>query len=365
MTILVWSEDYGIGLADVDQQHQGLVDMINRLDDAIADGAPATVIARLLADLKAYTHYHFSAEEHLMRDLDCDSAHLRLHLRQHRDFERSLEQFARAYEVNGSVVAGSLLEFLLKWLMSHIMGSDKEMGRILRGEAEGVGGGSLSESERERWLQRQLDQEVAQRNMLNALREAESRFRIIADTAPVLIWMGDSGGGRSFFNRTWLEFTGRSADDAAGWGWLSDVHPEDRAGYLEIFRQALRGHHDYCAEFRLRRADGEFRWMVENGRPRAARNGAFAGFIGSTTDITLRKQAEQAIEQACVQLEQEATTRTAKVRQLARKLESIRGRLDGADEDLEPLVRGLMCEIDEALELVGACLPDRVEAVVG
>ncbi|MCK7493489.1 MAG: hemerythrin family protein [Comamonadaceae bacterium] len=89
-----------------------------------------------MADLKAYTHYHFSTEEHMMREGGCPSGHMRLHLRQHSqgDFERSLDQFARAYNVSGAVVAGSLLEFLLKWLMSHIMGSDKEMGRLMRGE---------------------------------------------------------------------------------------------------------------------------------------------------------------------------------------------------------------------------------------
>ncbi|MCK7492479.1 MAG: hemerythrin domain-containing protein [Comamonadaceae bacterium] len=72
MAILVWNEDYRVGLDEVDQQHQGLVDMINRLDAAISDGEPSDVIVRLLADLKSYTHYHFSTEEHLMRECACE-----------------------------------------------------------------------------------------------------------------------------------------------------------------------------------------------------------------------------------------------------------------------------------------------------
>jgi len=364
MAILVWNEDYRVGLDEVDQQHQGLVDMINRLDAAISDGEPSDVIVRLLADLKSYTHYHFSTEEHLMRECACEPAHIRLHLRQHRDFERSLEQFARAYDVSGSVVAGSLLEFLLKWLMSHIMGSDKELGRLIRGEGE-THGGSLSASERERWLQRQLDQEVAQRNMLSALREAESRFRVIADTVPVLIWMGDSGGGRSFFNKTWLDFTGRNTDAESGWGWLSSVHPDDRGRLLETFRQALLGRQEYSAEYQLRRKDGEYRWMVENGVPRNTRSGTFTGFIGSTTDISERKEAEFAAKRACDRLETEASSRAAKINQLAAKLEQIRRQLRDSEGNgaLEPLLEKLVSEIDEALELVSACLPERAAAL--
>jgi two-component system, NtrC family, sensor kinase len=364
VAILIWNDDYSVGIEEVDQQHRGLVDMINRLDLAIAEGASTAVVGKLLGDLKSYTHYHFSTEEHLMREGGCDSAHLRLHLRQHRDFERSLEQFARAYDVSGSVVAGSLLEFLIKWLMSHIMGSDKEMGRLLRGETPTCGG-ALSESDRERWLRRQLDQEVAQRNMLNALREAESRFRVIADTVPVLIWMGDSGGGRSFFNKTWLDFTGRSADDESGWGWLADVHPEDRAAYLEAFRQALGGRHEYSAEFRLRRADGEYRWMVENGVPRSTRGGTFTGFIGSTTDITARKHAEMVLQHARKCLEHEVAERTAELRRANEEQRRLIGRLKTTHNQLlqseklaaiGELATGVAHEINNPMGFVGANL---------
>lgn len=363
MAILTWNDDYRIGIEEVDHQHQGLVDMINGLDAAINETQSTEAVSRLLSDLKSYTHYHFATEEHLMREQGCPNAHLRLHLRQHRDFERSLDQFARAYSVSGSVAAGSLLEFLLKWLMSHILGSDKEAGRLMRGEAA-TPASELSAAERERWLQRQLDQEIAQRNMLAALREAESRFRVIADSVPVLIWMGDSGGGRSFFNKTWLDFTARNVDAESGWGWLASVHPEDRSQVLETFRVALAAREEYRVEYRLRHADGDYRWMAEKGVPRNTARGTFTGFIGSTTDITDRKQAELASAAACARVEMEAEMRLSKVRELAQRLTRIRSGLQGgaAEGDLELAMQRLMSEIDEALELVAACLPDQAAA---
>lgn len=357
MVILTWNDEYRVGIDEVDHQHQGLVDMINILDSAVSEGVPTAAVAKLLGDLKAYTQYHFSTEENIMREGGCDASHMRLHLRQHRDFVRSLEQISSAYDVSGPAVAGSLLEFLLQWLMSHIMGSDKEMGRLL--SSEGMpGSAEIPEPERELWLERQLDQEIAQRNMLNALRESESRFHLIADTVPVLVWMGDSGGGRSFFNRTWLDFTGRDADAEAGWGWLDDVHPEDRAAFLEQFRQSLREQTEYAAEFRLCRADGTYRWMVEHGVPRKGRSGSFAGFIGSTTDITQRKEAELAAEHACVRLAEEAALRMAKVREIEDRLKVLRGVLaDGTAASAEQLEE-LMRHVDEALETVASCLPE-------
>lgn len=330
--------------------------MINILDSAVSEGVPTAAVAKLLGDLKAYTQYHFATEENIMRESGCDATHMRLHLRQHRDFVHSLEQISSAYDVSGPAVAGSLLEFLLQWLMSHIMGSDKEMGRLL--SSEGLPGSTeIPEPERELWLERQLDQEIAQRNMLNALRESESRFHHIADTVPVLVWMGDSGGGRSFFNRTWLQFTGRDADAEAGWGWLDVVHPEDRAGFLEQFRQALREQVEYVAEFRLCRQDGAYRWMVEHGVPRRARSGGFAGFIGSTTDITERKEAELNAARACDKLAQEAELRIAKVREIEDRLKVLRDVLADGSVVSEHRFDELMRHVDDALDTVASCLP--------
>lgn len=317
MAIFVWSDDYSIGYVQVDRQHQRLVSMLNRLDASISEGAEATAIAGLLSELKSYTEYHFSTEEQLMREGAGNAEHVRTHLQQHRAFERSLEQMIRVYNESGSVVAGSLLEFLVRWLMSHILGSDQEMGRLLRGDRAAHKHG---DREKIRQLQGRLDQEIAQRNMLIALREADSRLRVIADTVPCLIWMSDAAGRRTFFNRTWLDFTGRGAGDEFGWGWLDGVHHDDRAQLFAICMRVLQTRQPYTAEFRLRRRDGEYRWVIENASPRESAEGSFVGCIGSTTDITDRKRVEQELDRPRALLERMLAERDAEIERVSTDL---------------------------------------------
>lgn len=347
-----WDESYRLGIDEIDRQHQALVEMINIIDAAVSEGVAAAVVAKLLTDLRSYTRYHFSAEEQLMLESNCDPEHLRAHLRQHRDFERSLAQIRRAYDVSGPAVAGSLLEYLLNWLKSHMLASDQEMARLL-GFGRDADAASSYETLREIRLERQLEQEVAERNMLNALREAETRFRMIADLVPVLVWMGESGGGRSFFNRTWVSFTGRDAGHESGWGWLAGVHPEDRSVFLESFRFALRERTEYVVEYRLRRADGAFRWMVEHGVPRSSRSGVFSGFVGSTSDITERKEAERL---SCKRLEQEAADRLARMREAEGRLAELRLALSAGGELSPERTADLLQQVDRAIELVSGSL---------
>ncbi len=133
---------------------------------------------------------------------------------------------------------------------------------------------------------------------LAALRESEERFRWMADTAPVLIWLADPDGAATFFNRRWLEFTGRSLEAERGAGWLSNVHPEDRDRCVALFQAASDERRLCTVEYRLRRADGEYRWMLDTAMPRFRADGSFAGFIGSCVDITERKLAETEIQRA-------------------------------------------------------------------
>ncbi|HSY66470.1 MAG TPA: ABC transporter substrate binding protein [Terriglobales bacterium] len=127
------------------------------------------------------------------------------------------------------------------------------------------------------------------------LRESEDRFRRVANTAPVLIWMSDTDKRCSFFNRGWLNFTGRSLEDELGEGWLTSVHPEDVHRRLEIYCASFDARIDFEIEYRLRRADGEYRWIVDYGVPRYESDGAFCGYIGSSVDITERKSSAEAL----------------------------------------------------------------------
>jgi PAS domain S-box-containing protein len=127
------------------------------------------------------------------------------------------------------------------------------------------------------------------------LRESEDRFRLVANTAPVLIWMSGPDKKCNFFNEGWLKFTGRSIDAELGDGWADGVHPEDLQRCLGTYTQAFDLREEFGMEYRLRRHDGEFRWVLDKGVPRFDQKSSFVGYIGSCVDITERKQAETAL----------------------------------------------------------------------
>lgn len=129
------------------------------------------------------------------------------------------------------------------------------------------------------------------------LRESESRFRLMADAAPAMIWMSATDKRCTWFNKRWLEFVGQSMEDAVHAPAASYVHPDDLAACQKISRQAFDGRIPFIMEFRLRRHDGEYRWILDHGVPRVGNDGAFAGYIGSCIDITDRKTAEQTLAQ--------------------------------------------------------------------
>ncbi len=125
-----------------------------------------------------------------------------------------------------------------------------------------------------------------------ALRESEARFRILADTAPVMVWMSSTNMLCNFFNKQWLEFTGRTLEQELGNGWSEGVHAEDLRRCLETHVSSFNARRPFTMEYRLRHDDGEYRWILDNGVPRYTPEGGFAGYIGSCIDITWRKQAE-------------------------------------------------------------------------
>ncbi len=127
----------------------------------------------------------------------------------------------------------------------------------------------------------------------DALRESEERFRSIADTAPVLIWISGPDKSCTFFNKPWLAFTGRTMQQELGNGWAEGVHPEDLGRCLEIYTSSFDARRSFQMEYRLRRSDGEYRWLLDNGVPRFERGGVFAGYIGSCIDITDVKNMQE------------------------------------------------------------------------
>ena len=137
-----------------------------------------------------------------------------------------------------------------------------------------------------------------QRRTDDRIKETEGRFRTMADAAPVLLWMSDSDGLCTFFNQTWLDFTGRSLDQEWGVGWAEGVHFEDLQRCLDTYVEAFNRRRVFEMEYRLRRHDGEYRWVLDRGAPRHTPNGTFAGFIGSCIDITERRALEGDLRRA-------------------------------------------------------------------
>lgn len=132
------------------------------------------------------------------------------------------------------------------------------------------------------------------------LREVESRFQRMADSSPVLLWMAGLDGECNFFNQTWLRFTGRTLAQEYGVGWAEGIHPLDFQHCMDIYVDHFNARKPFEMEYRLRRADGEYRWILDRGAPRFNQDGSFAGFIGSCTDISDRKNAELALQEALV-----------------------------------------------------------------
>jgi PAS domain S-box-containing protein len=138
-------------------------------------------------------------------------------------------------------------------------------------------------------LERTVDQRTAE------LRESEERFRNMADTAPVMIWVSGPDRLFTFFNKTWLDFTGSTKDRELDTGWSEGVHPDDLDRGIANYYFAFNTRQSFRIEFRRRRADGEYRWMQGSGIPRFTAGGDFAGYIGSEIDITDVKRALQEV----------------------------------------------------------------------
>ena len=126
----------------------------------------------------------------------------------------------------------------------------------------------------------------------DAIRESEARFRHVADSAPVMIWVSDTKNKGIWYNKPWLDFTGRPLDAELGDGWADLIHPDDVGRCLRTCKSAFAAREPFSVEFRVRRHDGEYRWLLDSGVPRFTASGEFLGYIGSAIDVHERRQAE-------------------------------------------------------------------------
>ena len=128
------------------------------------------------------------------------------------------------------------------------------------------------------------------------LQESELRFRVVADAAPVLIWLAGTDKLCFWFNQTWMNFTGRTLEQELGNGWAEGIHPDDLERYLDIYIRHFDRREPFKVEYRLKHKDGNYRWIDDHGVPRFDADGFFTGYIGSCMDITDLRQAKLAAE---------------------------------------------------------------------
>jgi len=116
----------------------------------------------------------------------------------------------------------------------------------------------------------------------------ETAFRVLADAAPVMIWTAGPDSHFTYLNKSWLDFRGRSLEQEAGHGWAEGLHPDDRDLCLATYQKSFFARQSFRMEYRLQRADGEYRWMEVTGMPRYE-DDEFCGFMGSVADVTVRR----------------------------------------------------------------------------
>jgi PAS domain S-box-containing protein len=198
-------------------------------------------------------------------------------------------------------------------------------------------------------------------DLIERMRESEERFRLMANAAPVTIWITDVDKQCTYINQPWLDLTGRPVEAALGKGWTDDVHPEDAERSWSTYAEAFDRREPFQMEYRVRRHDGEYRWVIDTGVPRYDANGSFAGYIGTAVDVTERKQATEALSTVSQRLIEAQENERARV---ARELhDDVSQRLAVLNMRLDRLAPAVPASVLEARQLIEEAREDVLSLV--
>lgn len=205
-------------------------------------------------------------------------------------------------------------------------------------------------------VQSNLHLAEVRRQASGALRESEARFRNMADHSPVMMWVTDPRGHCTYLNRSWYEATGQAPEAALGFGWLDATHPEDRPRAEAVFKAANENREAFRLEYRLRHADGTYRWAIDAAAPRFGADGEFLGYVGSVIDIADHKKAEELLQELNGQLARRVVEAGEQDR---RKNEFLATLAHELRNPLAPLRNGV-----ELIKRVGTVKPERAPEII-
>ncbi|KIZ39989.1 MULTISPECIES: bacteriohemerythrin [Rhodopseudomonas] len=294
-----WNALFETGNARIDSQHRKLFELTNELAGAVQNGEKLPEISALVLKLRDYAATHFCDEEQLMRCSSLAEQDKTRHACAHRSFIKKVEELAARDDLSNVEAVSGFLQFLVTWLVTHILKLDHRMTKALLEK-------------------RAVDNDrpiPIEQILISALMESERRFRVISDEAPALIWICGHDGARNFANKAWFDLVGEPASAAATIDWTSYLHPEDKERYLALIAELLRSGLPAKTEFRIRSASG-WRWVLEKITPRMDGDQPI-GLIASGTDVSDIKLSEGLLTAANRRVEQEVAERTREFKRLA------------------------------------------------